>query len=283
MGCRFRLRRRLSKGNRGAASVSHDAHLQQKTPWQVWCIAAFGAIALHVGCVALAVEYMRDDAEQASGAIAIEIGVELAVPRLSPTDLPPGPEADASTFSPEVMAQKPNVEQDNKPKAIPTETEDPDRVVSPNDPKEVTEEEKVTTTQAAPSVLSIASEAAAPPSSEEVQEAPRSVAPALGVGDSARLIRVAWQKELIAHFDKHKRYPTDRDRQTAEILVSFSLDRTGHILATGIVRGSGDGSFDQAALAMLQRSNPVPPPPPVIADDGLSFTLPVIFRVKGRN
>ena len=77
--------------------MSYDSHLQHKTPWQVWCIAAFRAIALHVGCVALAVEYMRDDAEQASGAIAIEIGVELAAPRLSPTDLPPGPEADAST------------------------------------------------------------------------------------------------------------------------------------------------------------------------------------------
>jgi hypothetical protein len=33
---------------------------------------------------------------------------------------------------------------------------------------------------------------------------------------------------------------------------------------------------------MLQRSDPVPPPPPLIADDGLAFTLPVVFRVKGR-
>ncbi len=32
---------------------------------------------------------------------------------------------------------------------------------------------------------------------------------------------------------------------------------------------------------MLQRSDPVPPPPPLVADEGLSFSLPVIFNDKG--
>jgi periplasmic protein TonB len=32
---------------------------------------------------------------------------------------------------------------------------------------------------------------------------------------------------------------------------------------------------------MVRRSDPVPAPPPLVADDGLSFTVPVIFRVKG--
>jgi TonB family protein len=46
------------------------------------------------------------------------------------------------------------------------------------------------------------------------------------------------------------------------------------------VKGSGDASFDDAALDMLQRSDPVPPPPPVIADEGLTFSLPVIFHAR---
>ena len=65
--------------------------------------------------------------------------------------------------------------------------------------------------------------------------------------------------------------------------MSFVLDRTGHILSSRIVRGSGDASFDAAALAMLQRSDPVPQPPPRVADEGLNFTMPVIFRVKGKS
>jgi periplasmic protein TonB len=65
--------------------------------------------------------------------------------------------------------------------------------------------------------------------------------------------------------------------------VRFALDRTGHVLSASIVRGSGDASFDEAALAMMRRADPVPPPPPRVADEGLTFTMPVIFRVKARN
>ena len=32
---------------------------------------------------------------------------------------------------------------------------------------------------------------------------------------------------------------------------------------------------------MLQRADPVPAPPPLVADEGLAFSLPVIFHVKG--
>ncbi len=113
-----------------------------------------------------------------------------------------------------------------------------------------------------------------------IPEGPRSVAPVIGTGESARRARVTWQKELVAHLDKHKRYPKERQQKSAEIQIRFTLDRMGHVLATDIEKGSGDAAFDEAALAMVRRSDPVPMPPPVIADEGLTFTLPVIFRVK---
>jgi len=34
---------------------------------------------------------------------------------------------------------------------------------------------------------------------------------------------------------------------------------------------------------MIQRADPVPPPPPLVADEGLTFTMGVIFRAKSRN
>ena len=109
------------------------------------------------------------------------------------------------------------------------------------------------------------------------------MAPAQGTGETARRIRATWQKELIAHLDRHKRYPAGRSQKTAEIVVGFALDRLGHVLSTNIVKGSGDPAFDEAALAMVRRSDPVPQPPPAVADEGLNFTLPVLFRVKGRS
>lgn len=32
----------------------------------------------------------------------------------------------------------------------------------------------------------------------------------------------------------------------------------------------------------MRRADPVPAPPPLVADEGLIFTMPVSFRIKGR-
>lgn len=248
----------------------------------IWVFAAAGAAALHFGCVALAVAHLQSaDPDDALGARAIDIGIELASPHGEPSDLPPGPDADATAASPEQVEQKAVIKETALPQALPTETKDPDRVVSPNESKKPPKEETdVAAAQSVASTLSVATEATAMPTSTEVHEAQGSVAPAQGIGESAERIRGTWQKELVAHFDRHKRYPGDRSQQPAEIMVRFSMDRMGHILSSEIVKSSGDASFDAAALNMLKRSDPVPPPPALVADEGLTFSLPVIFRVK---
>src|SRR3981189_29098 len=258
---------------------------EQKPSRRLWIFAGLGALALHVGGGALAVAHLRaNDLDDSLGAPAIEIGLEMMSPHLEATDLPPGPDTDASVASPALAEQKAEVKETELPKDVPTETEDPDRVVTPNDSQKPKEDDpKSAAVQTSASQESVAAEATATPSTEEIPEGPRSVAPAQGTGQSAQRMRVTWQKELIAHLDKHKRYPAERSQKSAEIVVSFALDRMGHVLSTSIVKGSGDTAFDEAALAMVRRSDPVPPPPPMVADEGLNFTLPVIFRVKGHS
>jgi protein TonB len=258
---------------------------EQKPSRQLWIFAAVGALALHLGGGALAVAHLQpDDLDDSLGAPAIEIGLEMMSPRVEATDLPPGPDTDASVASPAIAEQEAVVKETDLPKDLPTETEDPDRVVTQNDSKKPKEDDpKIAAVQTSASTESVAAEATATPSLETIQEGPRSVAPAIGTGESARRVRATWQKELIAHLDKHKRYPAERSQKSAEILVSFALDRMGHVLSISIAKGSGDAAFDEAALAMVRRSDPVPQPPPLVADEGLSFTLPVIFRVKGRS
>jgi periplasmic protein TonB len=262
-----------------------DLDTEQKPSRRLWILAAIGALALHVGCAALAIAHMQtDDPDDSLGAPAIEIGLEMMAPKVEATDLPAGPDTDASVASPALAEQQAVVKDTDLPKAVPTETEEPDRIVTTNDIKKPEkEEQEVATVQTQASTESVAAEATATPSNDAIPEGPRSVAPALGLGESARRIRATWTKELVAHLDKHKRYPAERQQKTAEIVVSFELDRTGHVISTRIVKGSGDTAFDEAALAMLRRSDPVPQPPPLVADEGLSFTLPVIFRVKGKS
>jgi protein TonB len=256
----------------------------QKDSRRLWIFAAVGALALHVGGAAFALAHLQSDvSDESLGAPAIEIGLELASPRKEATDLPPGPESDAAVASPALAEQKAEVKETDLPKDTPTETEDPDRVVTPNENKKPVEEDaKIAAVQTQASQESIAAEATATPSSENIPDGPRSVAPAQGTGESAQRARATWQRELMAHLDKHKRYPGDHALKSAEILVSFVLDRMGHVLSSSVVKGSGDPAFDAAALSMLKRSDPVPQPPPLVADEGLSFTLPVIFRVKGK-
>jgi protein TonB len=251
----------------------------------LWMGAAAGAIALHLGGAALALAHLNaDDSGDALGAPAIEIGLEMTSLKNQPTDLPAGPDTDASVASPALAEQKAEVKEADLPKDKPDETEDADRVVTPNDVKKpVQEEAKVATVQTQASQESVAAEATATPSIENLPETPRSVAPAQGTGATAQRIRASWQKELMAHLDKHKRYPAERALKGAEIMVGFVLDRMGHVLSTSIVKGSGDAAFDAAALDMLRRSDPVPQPPPLVADEGLNFTLPVIFKVKGKS
>jgi TonB family protein len=213
----------------------------------------------------------------------MEIGLELAAPRAEPTDLPVGPETEASAPSPPVVEQKAEVKPTELPTEVPTETEDPDRLVTTHDSqKPKADEQDVTVSQTAPSAESAAAAAMAPPSSETAREATHSVAPAQGRSESDRRARATWQKELAAHLDRHKRWPSDRTHREARIVVAFVLDRTGHVVSASIAQSSGDASFDNAALAMMRRADPVPAPPALIADEGLSFSLPVIFRAHGR-
>ena len=225
----------------------------------------------------------KDVDDEDLGAPAIEIGLELASTKSEQTDLPPGPDSDASVASPALPEQKAEVKETDLPKDTPTEEAEADRLVTPNDVKKPVEEDaKVAKVETQASQESVAAEATAAPTIDNAPKAARSVAPAVGTGEAARRARVTWQKELMAHLDRHKRYPTDRLTKGAEITVGFVLDRMGHVLSASIVRGSGDAAFDAAALSMVHRSDPVPQPPPLVADEGLSFTLPVIFKVKGK-
>jgi periplasmic protein TonB len=257
---------------------------EQRPFSRLWIFAGLAALALHLGGAALAFARLEaDDLDEAVGAPAIEIGLEMTSPHLEPTDLPAGPDTPASVASPAIAEQKAEVKETELPKDVPTETAEPDRAVTPNDTNKPKEDDaKMAAVQTQASTESEAAEATATPSSENIPQATRSVAPMQGTGESAQRVRATWQKELMAHLDKHKRYPVGSHRN-AEIVVSFALDRKGHVLSTSIVRGSGDPAFDEAALAMVRKSDPVPPPPPLVADEGLSFTLPVIFRVKNKS
>lgn len=257
--------------------------MMPKSSMALWTLAAASALALHLGGAVVAMSYANvEPSDEEDGAPAIEIGLEMASLKNEPSDLPPGPEAEASAASQAMQEQKVQTEVTELAKGDPTETEDPDRVVAPQATEKPKEEEPQTTAvPTTQSSESVASEATAAPTIEEAPPSEKSVAPVIGTGRSLQRIRATWQRQLVAHIDRHKRYPSGGARRSVEVVVQFELDRLGHVKTVAIARGSGDVTFDEAAVAMMRRSDPVPPPPPLVADEGLSFTMPIVFRTKG--
>lgn len=91
-----------------------------------------------------------------------------------------------------------------------------------------------------------------------------------------------WKSRLIAHLQRHKRYPgaaaTRGEQGTVEI--TFSIDREGRLGSARILRGSGFALLDQETMAMVQRAQPMPRPPADVAGPQFFFTVLVKFMPR---
>lgn len=246
----------------------------------LWATAAATALTCHLAVAAFAITHMREDPDDDDlGAPGVEVTFELASAQAQPSELPPGPESEASAAAAPVQVQKATEKEVELPRETPVESRQPDRLVTVENPKPLQEDEpELSTHNALPSEASVAQEATASTAVQNAPEAPKSTTRDQGSGESRQRTRVTWQKELGAHLAKYKRYPENRSQTDAEIVVTMSLDRSGHVLAVNVNRSSGDSAFDHAAVAMVERASPVPAPPPLVADEGLTFSLPVVFR-----
>ncbi|WP_400768415.1 energy transducer TonB [Methylosinus sporium] len=250
---------------------------------RIWTGAALAALAAHLlALAAIFVVFEIETDDDASGAPAIEIGLAPAAPNVEDSpDAPPGPQADEAAAAAPAVAASQTKESDD-PKISRVEAEDADYTTAEKHEKPV---EDPTKRQATPviSAESAASEAAAPPKTDALAEAPRAIAPVQGADKVARAAKLTWLKALMAHLNRAKRYPSGAGRRAGEVAVAFTLDRLGHVVSASVKRSAGDRIFDDAALAMMKRADPVPPPPPAVADEGLSFEVPVQFRAADKH
>lgn len=129
----------------------------------------------------------------------------------------------------------------------------------------------------APEVLAFA-----PPRPEprppQIQGAP----PAITAPPAPRVTSNApdsWQGRVLAHLDKHRRYPAAAlaRRQQGVVFVRFSLDRQGRVLSARLEAPSGFAMLDREAVGLPGRASPVPKPPEGIAGDVIELVVPVEF------
>jgi protein TonB len=255
------------------------SELEQKPSRRLWIFAAVMALALHLGGVALAIAHLRtDDAGDGLGAANADFDVEMASPQVPDDSLPAGPDVDAMQASQQVVEQKAEIKETELPKDRPMEAEDPDRIVTPNDSKKPKEDDpKVAAVQTQASEESPVQEATARQTlDEKAPEAEKAKAPSLGIGKDKQKLTADWGRKISAYFDLHKRYPKDKTTATT-VKVSLVLNRRGNVVSVNVAESSGDAAFDEAAVSMIHRSDPVPLPPAGLTDDQFSFSLDVKF------
>lgn len=90
-----------------------------------------------------------------------------------------------------------------------------------------------------------------------------------------------WQALLLAHLEKHRRYPARARaaRQQGVVYVSFRMNRQGQVISSSVLRSSGHATLDQAALDTLRRAQPLPRIPDD-RPDVVELTVPVEYFTR---
>jgi len=254
-----------------------DPDAERRPSRRLWFLAALGALAVHAGGITLAIGHLKlSDMDAGLGAAAPGIGIEISSTSEEESDLPVGPDADLSAPSVAVPEQKAVIKETDLPKEQPIESEDADRAVTTDDSKKPKEEEpEKAVTQQTASADSPATQASARQTLEETGQEDKGTG---GLGKDNRKLEADFGRRLIAFFELHKRYPEVKNARTVTVKVTFVLNRQGHFASVGVLASSGDAAFDEAAIAMIRRSDPLPFPPPVeITDDRLNYSMDVQF------
>jgi periplasmic protein TonB len=217
-----------------------------------WAAAATIVVGIHAGVVAFFLN--RHD--------PVDIGDESDVitVELAPIDTTPDAVARDVAPAPETMVESKAVPQPQKDK--------PDEELKVEQPPDET-----------PALVPIP--AAKPP--EQAEEA-RLPAPrtAEQVKGGAPRIEPSWQTSLVRQLQRYKRYPPEARSRNEQgiVLLSFSLDRSGHVLAHRILKPSGYADLDAEVMAMIMRAEPLPPFPDSMPQARLDLTVPIRFSLQ---
>jgi len=254
-----------------------------------WVSAAIFILAAHVLLTTMALLNWSEVevADAAAGATIVDMLPAPAAPVDSP-DVAHGPQVEEAMLAPPpTLETKPAVVEE-QPKlepaplapepevALPIATPVEEQKPKEEEAKQEVKEKVETQESAAPLTM-------APPKVEPTPEPPVAAKAAAGAhAEQVKRIELSWQKTLVSHLNRFKRYPTAARARGAQgyVLVEFTIDRSGNVVASRVLQHSGSAFLDDEAMAVLQRASPLPRPPAELTGELFPLTLPIQFRMK---
>jgi protein TonB len=102
------------------------------------------------------------------------------------------------------------------------------------------------------------------------------------VKGGAPAVDPSWQASLVRQLQRFKRYPPEAQSRNEQgiVLLGFTLDRNGHVLAHSIARSSGYADLDNEVMAMIMRAQPLPPFPASMSQPQIDLTVPIRFSLR---
>jgi protein TonB len=272
--------------------MRRDVHVIESYPACLlrWTAAIMLVTGMHIGGGALALMTWKggEVPEESAGSVAIELAPMAVASPVDSLDLAHGPLVQEA--APTAQAATETVEEVEKelPKVDASPLAPEPEVVLPIS-KPVEEEKKAdeqgqeslpeqqNRQQAASVPLTTA-----PPRVASTKTAATTAGPVPGTSAIPSSVRASWQKALIRHLNRFKRYPESaRSRGIQGVVeVEFTIDREGRVVALRVTQSSGSPTLDAEALATLRRANPLPAPPVQAAEAALDLALPIHFRIR---
>ncbi len=86
---------------------------------------------------------------------------------------------------------------------------------------------------------------------------------------------------VMRQLHRHKKYPRELKKAKIEgtVVVQFTIDHDGHLIASDVKQSSGHAELDRAAMEMLARADPLPAIPDFMSRDELALAIPVEYSL----
>jgi protein TonB len=204
--------------------------------------------------------YAMPPAPLPAAAVMIDLAPTPVAPENEPVDTPPEPEQAKAEPPPE-------------PQPVPEVRPQPQEAVLP--PPEEPERDMVFDTPPEPAPVTTAAPSVSAPPDQSVA-APMAGVPMSQDADPLK----TWQAMLLAQLELHKRYPRQAQlrHQEGVAYLRFVVDHKGRVVSYKLERSSGNAALDQESLALLQRAQPLPPPPEM-SQGMIPLLVPIKFNI----
>lgn len=257
-----------------------------------WLLGGLFALVAHGGIAATALNWqVTPPPAEPPAAIMIELAPLPVAPQETPSEIPPGPKmVEAPPPPPPIPDPEPLPEKVEEPPPPPPEVKPkvvlfkPPPKPRPPDPKPPPEPvvRKPEPPKPDPTPKKAAPKTTAPPTAPapkaQVAAAPLEGRSTMPPADVLR----AWQSILLAHLERHKRYPSSAQarRQQGVAYVRFVMDRKGNVLSAALARTSGHSVLDTESRELIKRAEPLPTPPPDMPQARIELVVPVQFYIR---